>query len=144
MEENPYICTAMKIERHNWVVRCLVACLALVCWNRADALVLEKFHETDSRLEIMASVATCVEEDVEFLSPLELTGHSCTSASARTLAKSHRQNTTKHSRHGFALFRWDKFTSELVISLNLNSALRFPLGLDESKPLFICLRKLIL
>ncbi len=144
MVENLYICSAMKIGRHNWVVKCTVICLALMCWNWADGLATEKNHENDSCLEIMGLSSAYVEADVDILSSSELTCHSCSSTSARTLAKAHRQHSTKHSKYGFAQFRWGKSASEFATFLYLKSITNFPPGLDDSKPLFICLRRLLL
>ncbi len=134
----------MEIGRHNWIVKCTVICLALMCWSWVDGLATEKSHENDFSQEIMSLSSAYVEAEVDFLSSSELTCHSCSTTSARTLVKAHRQHSTKHSKYGFAHFRWGKSASEFATFLYLKSITNFPLGLDESKPLFICLRKLIL
>ncbi len=137
----------MEIRRHNWIFRCIVICLALVCWN---GTAHDNGLEDDSALEIINLSSNLVVTDTEadaFLScdaAFTSLYNSCFTIPARTPAKVGRQYSSKNTRHGGSLIKAGKSMSEYATSLYLKYITNFSLGPDESKPLFICLRKLIL
>ncbi len=139
-----YLCNAMKHRRHYWFVRCILICLTLACWNRADGFTTEDNHKFDSCLGIIEMPSTFVDTNGFCVSSLELTEQSCCFTSARTLVKAHRQSAVKHTKYGFAQVKWGHFASGRATSLCFSSVDTSPWGRDESKPLFLCLRKLIL
>ncbi len=140
----------METGRHNWILRCIAVCLALMCWNGTDSSAHDGSGEDGSAWGIVgwsSSLVVAEAEEDAFLSCETATAslyNPCFTAPSRTPAKLGRQHTAKQSRHGGSPIKAGRAVSEYVISLYLKSIVNFPPGTDDSKPLFICLRKLLL
>ncbi len=134
----------MEHRRHSWIVRCILICMALACWNSADGLAPEDTCEVASYVGDMEPSSTFVDTNGFCIAPSELVCHSCCSASARTVTKVPKQHSAKHSWWSLALFRGSMAVNDHTISLYFKYLEYFSIGQEESKPLFLCLRKLIL
>ncbi len=118
--------------------------MALICRNSTDSLAQADNGADGFRVEVTDMPSTFIDTNGFSFLHSELADQSYCLTSTRTPVKVNKQNDAKKPRCPFAQTSWEHLLNEHATSLRFLSVAATPLGHDESKPLFLRLRKLLL
>ncbi len=138
----------MKNRRNNWIVKCIVICLASACLCLADDFAVGKFQDKEVISDITVSPSVCLGLTHSSFSATHL---QCSipcnfnfANSFRTSFQTQRQNGGGSAKKGFTMIKAGKSMNEYSTSLFRRSIVKFPSGMNEDNHHLIALRKLII